>query len=169
MKEFTNTFIPIDSLPQIEEVEFEMHPKRYLKYRAVGFIIMMTLLSATWIAPLFSDTPLISAISGAIWVLLLVFIFAFERKKYRVMGFALREHDLTYKRGLFFFKQVTLPFNRIQHTEISNGPIERKFNLSSLKIFTAGGASSDLSIAGLDPERAQELKDFIAKSVAKSE
>ena len=169
MTEYTNSTIPIDSLPKVEEVEFESHPKRYLKYRAVGIVIGFVILSAIWIAPLFTPIPMISAASGSFWLVLLLLTFAFEKRKYKVMGFVIREHDLTYKRGLFFFKQVTLPFNRIQHTEISNGPIERKFNLSSLKIFTAGGASSDLSISGLDPERAQELKDFIAKSVAKSE
>ena len=35
------------------------------------------------------------------------------------------------------------------------------FNLAELKVFTAGGASSDLSISGLSPETAARIKDFI--------
>ncbi len=61
---------------------------------------------------------------------------------------------------------ITIPFNRIQHTEISRGPIERKYELSTLKIYTAGGSTSDLSIPGLEAEEAEQLKEFVAKKAA---
>ena len=38
------------------------------------------------------------------------------------------------------------------------------FKLSSLKVFTAGGESSDLVIPGLLPEDAHRLKDFVLKN-----
>jgi|GEM_PF-6009490 len=49
------------------------------------------------------------------------------------------------------------------------GPIERMFGLSKLKIFTAGGASSDLKIPGLLPETANKLKDYIQLKVGRDE
>ncbi|MEO1438705.1 MAG: PH domain-containing protein [Bacteroidota bacterium] len=60
-----------------------------------------------------------------------------------------------------FRKITTIPFNRVQHCEIKQGPIERLFNLKTLEVYTAGGATSDLKIPGLPDDRAQELKDFI--------
>ena len=64
-------------------------------------------------------------------------------------------------RGLIWYSSTVIPFNRVQHCEISQGPIERLFKLSELKIFTAGGASSDMSVPGLNPETAHRLKEYI--------
>ena len=58
-------------------------------------------------------------------------------------------------------KTVLLPFNRVQHAEVSSGPLQRKFGLASLKFFTAGGSSVDLKIDGLMKERAEEIRSFI--------
>ena len=164
---FENPIVDFKDLPQTELIEFESLPKRYLNYRRLTFSILLLVLSAMWIAPLIAGELIGVAISGAVWLCISLLIFLFEKKRYHQKGLALREHDISYKEGVFFQKTVTIPFNRIQHSEISRGPIERKFKLSTLKIFTAGGSQSDLSISGLDPDRAQELKDFIAKSVAK--
>jgi len=164
---FENPVIDFKDLPQTELIEFELLPLRYLNYRRLTFSILLLVLSAMWIAPLIAGEHIGAAISGAVWLCMALLIFLFEKKRYHQKGLALREHDISYKEGVFFQKTVTIPFNRIQHSEISRGPIERKFKLSTLKIFTAGGSQSDLSISGLDPDRAQELKDFIAKSVAK--
>ena len=161
--------MPLSDIPSAEAMEFEFLPKRYRNYRAVSFTILFLILSASWIGPLIAKEYLAVIISGGIWLIFVGLAFGLESLRYQAMGIALRKHDLTYRKGYLFKKQVTLPFNRIQHTEISQGPLARKFKLSSLKVYTAGGSGSDLSISGLDPERAQELKDYIAKAVSESE
>ncbi|MEM9158033.1 MAG: PH domain-containing protein [Verrucomicrobiota bacterium] len=76
-------------------------------------------------------------------------------------GVALREKDLAFKKGLFWHQYTLLPFNRVQHIEVHQGPIERKLGLSSLRLFTAGGSGVDLQISGLESERADRIKQFI--------
>jgi membrane protein YdbS with pleckstrin-like domain len=76
-------------------------------------------------------------------------------------GYAVRQQDITYKKGWIFRSRTTVPFNRIQHSEINQGPLDRKYGISSLKIFTAGGSTSDLTIPGLPPEEAERLHEFI--------
>ena len=83
-------------------------------------------------------------------------IFGFKRKKY-----ALREKDIIYQAGLFWRNYTVLPFSRIQHVEVHQGPIERIFDLGKLKVYTAGGSSSDLAISGLAMDTAQSIKHFI--------
>ena len=161
--------MPLSEIPSAEAMDFELLPARYRKYRAVGFAILFLVLSASWIGPLIAQEYLAVIISGGIWLLFVIMAFGLERLRYLAIGVALRKHDLTYRKGYLLKKQVTLPFNRIQHTEISQGPLARKFKLSALKIYTAGGSGSDLNISGLDPERAQELKDYIAKAISESE
>jgi membrane protein YdbS with pleckstrin-like domain len=64
---------------------------------------------------------------------------------------------------------TSVPFNRIQHSEINQGPLDRAYNLASLNIYTAGGSSSDLTIPGLPYDQAVKLREFVAKKSADDE
>jgi len=70
---------------------------------------------------------------------------------------------------VFFRSTTVIPFNRIQHAEVKQGPIERRFNLQRLEVYSAGGEGSDLYIPGLLGNRADQLKDFIIKKVGRHE
>jgi membrane protein YdbS with pleckstrin-like domain len=78
-----------------------------------------------------------------------------------IKAYALREHDIAYRSGLFFRKTIMLAFNRVQHIEISSGPLQRRFGLASLKFYTAGGSSVDLKMDGLTSQTAKQLRSHI--------
>jgi len=161
-----NNSIEKNDLPLIQQVSFQKHPVRYKKYRRVLSILF-------WIVP-FVGVTIPALIEPGIWtayvaaplVILMVFTFISIPIGYKKRSYALRERDLTYRKGWIFSSMITIPFNRIQHTEISRGPIERKFELSTLKIYTAGGSTSDLSIPGLEVEEAEQLKEFVAQKAS---
>ena len=46
----------------------------------------------------------------------------------------------------------------MQHIDVTHGPLDRKFDMATIKFFTAGGAGSDLRIPGLPTERAEQLR-----------
>ena len=81
-------------------------------------------------------------------------------------AYLLRDHDILYKTGYLSRRTTAVPKNRIQHVEIRQGVLSRMFKLSKLVVFTAGGNASDLSISGLKPEVAQQLKEHISKSIS---
>ncbi len=164
--EWQNEEIKVSQLPSVDDISFQKHPRRYKKYRRV-------LASIFWFFPIVGITiPAIinpgwwAAIVGGGILLLIIITFGTIPIGYRKRSYALREKDLTYRKGWIFSSIITIPFNRIQHTEISRGPIERRFELSTLKIYTAGGSTSDLSIPGLEIEEAQQLKDYVATKAA---
>ncbi|PHS20500.1 MAG: hypothetical protein COA86_00700 [Kangiella sp.] len=78
-------------------------------------------------------------------------------------GYLKREFDIYHKQGIWWKKQTALSFSRIQHIDLSSGPLERKYGMATLKFFTAGGASSDLRIHGLPLEIAEDLRQQILK------
>ncbi|MFW5762007.1 MAG: PH domain-containing protein, partial [Cyclobacteriaceae bacterium] len=47
------------------------------------------------------------------------------------------------------------------------GPLNRLFKLTTLKIYTAGGSTSDLNIPGLEYDDAQKLREYIAEKSSK--
>lgn len=90
-------------------------------------------------------------------------------KGFHYKSYALREKDIVYNTGWLWRRVTTVPFNRVQHVSIDQGPVERNFDLSKLKIFTAGGNASDMTIPGLRPETANYLKEFIVKKTLADE
>lgn len=82
----------------------------------------------------------------------------------RAKAFLLREHDISFYRGVIF-KSVTIqPLTRLQHIEISRGPLERLFGLATLKLFSAGGAQHTMAIPGLLLIEAENLRGRILDS-----
>lgn len=86
----------------------------------------------------------------------------------KVCGYFKGEFDVLFKSGLWWKRQTTLSFSRIQHIDISHGPLERKYGMATIKFFTAGGVASDLRIPGLAKETAESLRTEILQ-YAKSE
>jgi uncharacterized protein len=101
------------------------------------------------------------SVTTIVGVLVLVYVGVFfKRKKYRLF-----DKNLTYQEGVLIHKETIIPFSRIQHVEIDEGPLERYFSLSTLSIYTAGDSGKDLKINGLKIEEAQGLKDFITNYI----
>ena len=132
--------------------------------RLLIVMIVMFLLSGVWVMQLVFWNLTAMGIIFSVWALLLSVILMEELKGFKRRGYALRQRDITYKKGYLFHSQTTIPFNRIQHCETSQGPLSRAFGLMTLKVFTAGGASSDLRISGLRPDEANKLKEFITEA-----
>lgn len=162
---FENLPVDAESLPRVESLTFHSIEKKYLKVSLISAAIFWVLALAGAISiSAFGDIenrPLAFMIGcGAVALLAianLLFINAsFKKKKY-----ALRQRDIIYTKGLWWSVRTSIPFNRIQHAELKQGPFERIYGLHSLKVFTAGGQSSDLVIPGLKEETAQSIKDFI--------
>lgn len=149
-------------LPQLEERQFEALEQDYLYFRITGRMLFLLMLSG--FASLFS---LFGGLNFWYWlipvlalslIMILVEVIGF---KYR--GFCLREKDVSYRSGWIFHSMVTVPLNRVQHCEYSQGPLGRLFDLAQVKVFTAGGSNSDLVIRGLNKDSAIRLRDQITK------
>ncbi len=63
--------------------------------------------------------------------------------------------------GIFFHEERTIPINRLQHVDLSRGPIERLFGLATLVVFTAGNEGSAFRVPGLRVSVAEPLRDQI--------
>jgi len=163
----TNDTLLAQDLPAVENSEFKKHPKRFLNKKLISklvFFLPLLIVAIVFIFVIEEDWFTYAVIPA--WLVLLLVTLFFSYKEYFVRGYVLRELDITYRHGWIFHHETTVPFNRIQHTEIKDGPIDRLFTLCELEIYTAGGSSSDLSLSGLDPEDAKRLKEFISHKTA---
>ena len=171
--QFTNVQINVDELPSIETLNLKPLHKDYLLAKMLGNLIFWLILllgsGGFWFL---SGNEVPSLVRIAVLAVVFTFIvsnalltyFGFKRKKY-----ALREKDILYQSGLLWRQKTVIPFNRIQHAEVTQGPIQRMFDLSVLRIFTAGGSASDMSIPGIPPQIAHNIKEYILGKTASDE
>ena len=158
---FVNVQLNIDDLPAADEIEMEaMAPEYQREVLTQQLIIFVPSVLASFLPLIFAQLAFLLAIP--VFVLLLgLFIGSLMIKMSRVKGVGLREYDIAYRSGLYFRKTVILAFNRVQHVEVSSGPLQRKFGLASLKFFTAGGSSVDLKVDGLARDRAEQIRSYV--------
>lgn len=162
MDTFSNTQLDTAELPQVSNIQFvslhEDYPKVVLISLIIKFLIFLIPINiGIYLIPKLDHHPVMII---AMIVLPLYILFIGHRGA-KAKQYALREHDLLFVKGLFWQKTTAVSFNRIQHIDLSHGPLERKYGMASLAFFTAGGSSADLAIPGLPAEDAKNLRSFI--------
>jgi uncharacterized protein len=85
----------------------------------------------------------------------------FLYRRARARRFQEREDDLVVSRGVLIQRLSVVPYGRMQYVEVTRGPVERIFGLSTVRMHTAAFAS-DARVPGLDPAHATRLRDQLA-------
>lgn len=167
MSVFTNNQIDINSLPKVEEVSLIPISKDYLVIVIFNILIVyLTIVLGLSIIRFFFDS---NFLYSSFWYITLgialiglihltIYILGFKNRKY-----ALREKDVIYTSGYIQYQITTLPLNRIQHIEIARSFLARQFNLSTLKIYSAGESGGDIAIKGLPKEVAEKQYTFLTE------
>lgn len=165
---FQNLPVHTADLPRVSELHFkQLDPKS----RTAEYISTTVLFAILFVAV----NILVFTLGGGFvwwvgalyagWLALFGLSMWLVEKNYEVTGYAMRQRDIVFQTGVITRGVTTIPFKRIQHCEITEGPIQKLFKLASLKIFTAGGSSSDLSISGIQKEDAAMIKEFITRKI----
>ena len=165
---FVNLQVNLSELPIADELVMEPMAESYVReVKAQLLIIFLSILIASVLPFLLTQITLLLAVPAFV-LLLAIVISRLVIRKAQVKGVSLREFDVAYRSGLFWRKTVIVAFNRVQHVEVSSGPLQRKFGLATVKFFTAGGSSVDLKVDGLSTERAEQIRTFIADKIDES-
>src|SRR5687767_13785154 len=80
---------------------------------------------------------------------------------YRRLGYALDERLLRTVRGWLLHVDTVVPFVRVQHFDETRGPVDKIFGTATLVVHTAGTHNSIVTLPGLSPERAAEIREVI--------
>ncbi len=80
-----------------------------------------------------------------------------RRTLYRVDG-----RGLQIRRGLLWRSRIFVPRSRIQHTDVGQGPLERRFGLAHLTVNTAGTHNASTTLSGITYARALALRQELA-------
>ena len=106
---------------------------------------------------------LVIGLGGAGWLLatalLTWWLWTWPAKAYAYASYRLDNDGLEIRRGVVWRAIINVPRTRVQHTDVSQGPIERSHGLSTLVVHTAGPEHAQVALPGLSRENALALRD----------
>ena len=98
----------------------------------------------------------------AAWIGLLVFLtwlsLALPHKQYLHTRYRVDALGLLLHRGRLFHSELGVARSRIQHTDVTQGPVQRLYGLATLSIYTAGTEDAQIDVAGISFEEAKRLR-----------
>ncbi len=173
MENFTNAVLIPENMPEVEPETFTGLNRGYLIILFLRILIVFLLIGSGMAAFILlteekpSQTVIVAAATGIF--LLIIYLSTVTWLGFPKKGYLVREKDISFQRGLITYKVTSVPLNRIQHVEVSQGVLAKMLGLSSVNIYTAGGSSSDLSIPGLAKNEARKLKAFLSGKITEHE
>jgi len=65
------------------------------------------------------------------------------------------------RRGVVWRQIVSVPRSRIQHTDVTQGPLQRLYGLGTLVLFTAGTQHAQIGLSGVSFETAMAIRQYL--------
>jgi uncharacterized protein len=88
-----------------------------------------------------------------------ILIFLFPSLRWRRWRYDVREEEIELEHGIFIKTRTLIPMIRVQHVDTVQGPILRRYHLSSVIVNTAATAHE---IPALEESEAEELRSYIS-------
>jgi len=104
-------------------------------------------------------TALVAAVTAVLLVALLVLWLVRPTIHYRHSAWRLGEDGLELRRGAWWRTETRIPLSRIQHTDVRQGPVQRRHGLGTVAVYTAGTQFNAIELEGLAHEDALALRD----------
>jgi uncharacterized protein len=112
-----------------------------------------------WIA---SQRPFLGLLLLPVWAVLMAALvwqmYRWPPISYRFSAYRVDEAVLEIQRGVYWRTTTSVPRSRIQHTDVSQGPLERRHGLGTLVVYTAGTQHSQVTLSGLDFTVARRIR-----------
>ncbi len=138
--------------------------------RTICWIVTASIASgqlvAAAIAALAFEQPIWSLIlQAAFWLLGTAALIWWSRTwpalEHRFASYRVSPRRIEIRHGVLWRSVTSVPLSRVQHTDVTQGPVERVWDLASLVIHTAGTENATVTLSGLAPRTASDLRDFL--------
>ncbi|MEO0057844.1 MAG: hypothetical protein RIT17_1317 [Pseudomonadota bacterium] len=100
-------------------------------------------------------------IAGLVLVIAIALVIRIPQSRYNARGYQISADRLRVVRGLLFRSDTVVPFGRVQHIDVDQGPLDRFFGIATLTLHTAGNHNASVSLPGLGEELAREMREEI--------
>lgn len=163
--DMTNRQWNLDDIDRVEDLSYAPLEKSYLKAQAVmtalsWFGLMFLPICLFFVDEFVGRRLIVICAEAAMFTAALVNLMLLP-KAYSYKGYAVREHDITYRSGIIFPKTVTVPFCKVQQVSIRQNPVTKMFGLYAVTIVNGAQILAETVIPGLTREKAEEIKSLL--------
>ncbi|HEX5108337.1 MAG TPA: PH domain-containing protein [Vicinamibacterales bacterium] len=154
-------------------VERRLDPRVMALARTSGWIFNAVVMTGGFVALVISWLVAGPTVAGLVWRALVWLILAsaltwlaerWPQIDYRHTFYRVDDLGIEIRRGVFWRAVVNIPRSRVQHTDVSQGPLERRFGLGTLVVFTAGTDHAKVSLQGLEYDLALRIRQHLLPS-----
>ncbi len=119
---------------------------------AVGFVLTMAFRAK---AQLFMNVAVNALVwAGAGWI--------YAGRAYDAFGATLVEGEgVIVRKGVWWRAEIMVPISRLQHIDVNQNPLDRRWNMARLTLHTAGTHDKGTRIYGLPLEHAHALRNTL--------
>jgi membrane protein YdbS with pleckstrin-like domain len=149
--------------PALEPVEPGY--KSVLRVRFLIFWLAVWAAATVFDRILLKETEFTGFTTVAVFVVAAAGVLTAPQRIYARLHYRLTEKLLQVVRGWLFHVDTVVPLVRVQHIDVTRGPLEKLFGVATLVVHTAGTHNSLVTLPGLAPERAAEIRDIIREHV----
>lgn len=143
----------------------KLHPNYKLLMRIGAVILGFVILAAGLVidgALQAEEVPIpFGVLTGLATLLALFIIIRIPLARYNARGYQISRDRLRVVRGIMWHSDTIVPFGRIQHIDVDQGPIERALGLATMTLHTAGSHNASVSLPGLGHELAVQMREEI--------
>lgn len=155
---------PLPPPPDADDELTKLHPNYSHSLRVQTVLTSLPVLGAALVTEAalreFDVVPP-GLIAGIVLLIVIAFVIRIPQTRYNARGYQISADRLRVVRGLMFRHDTVVPFGRVQHIDVDQGPLERFFGIATLTLHTAGNHNASVSLPGLGEELAREMREDI--------
>ena len=162
---------PVEGPSIADGIERRLDPRVIQLDRTIGWIVTAVISFGLFIA---GTSTLIAASSWPPWAMAAVaaiwfggtaglgwWLQVWPAISYRYASYIVDASGMEIREGVVWRTVTNVPRSRVQHTDVSQGPLERRFGIATLVIHTAGTDAAVVSLHGLTHETALAIRDHL--------
>lgn len=121
----------------------------FVAFVLVAAVVLALVLHQTWVW-----------IPAGVVVLITLITLIILPRQAKAIGYMLRADDIVFRKGILWQRMIAVPYGRMQLVDITQGPLDRAFGVSQLKMVTAA-ATTGVQIPGLTQAASEALRDTL--------
>ena len=111
-------------------------------WRIYSFLQMVGILAIAvlvyWLLKKWSfNSPVILVLVSIVVLAVIFVVIVTPNIRWKVWSYEVREQEIELQSGLFIIKRTIIPMVRVQHVDVEQGPLLKKYELANISVYTA--------------------------------
>lgn len=143
----------------------QLHPNYVKALRVTAIITSIPFLIGALVLEVMAIAPWPGVFLGPVAVFAMFLIIRLPMRRFIARGYNMSSDRLRVVRGIWWRSDTVVPFGRVQHIDVEQGPIERSYGIATMTLHTAGSHNASVHLPGLEESLARAMREDIREHI----